>query len=48
MGYDGAFDGRFLMGTDEAKAAINVEMGAPAPTMPDLEDGADGSPPAPN
>ena len=30
MGYDGAFDGRRLMGTDEAKAAIDVEKGAPS------------------
>ena len=29
MGYDGAFDGRCLMGTDEANAAIDVERVPP-------------------
>ena len=30
MCYDGAFDGRWLMGTNGAKAAIDVEKGAPS------------------
>ena len=30
MGYDGAFDGRWLMGTNGAKAVIDVEKEAPS------------------
>ena len=43
MDEEGAFNARGPMGTDEGKAAINEEKGSPAPTMPKLDAGMEGS-----